>query len=269
MLFFLHAAGLLFVLVLSSSSVLASPSELRSAFKARSLARHRHEHYHQTFTKKAPLRYRSRRRQVKVVASEVQGFELQPTPPRLVHPNRFENTNTPILDGNYVPDNVNQISYSSVTVTTQDNSTNPVRLGRTAMSGDSRAVNPIVRQEIQGGGFTDLGGVLNFRIMSREPLNPMEEPSDSFMLESTPSIFNSSRPISQKMKRDAIQHLFEAASQPRQNNTVLGGPKAAATWNGQPSPFRPKVPYQPSMNSTHDYGDVLSKSLWFYQVQSI
>jgi hypothetical protein len=46
------------------------------------------------------------------------------------------------------------------------------------------------------------------------------------------------------------------------------GLTAAPTWRGQPSVYRPRVPYEPSRHKSQDYGDIVSKSLWFYQVQS-
>jgi hypothetical protein len=43
---------------------------------------------------------------------------------------------------------------------------------------------------------------------------------------------------------------------------------AASTWEGQPSPYRPKKPYEPSKHpKSEDYADIISKSMWFYQVQ--
>lgn len=61
----------------------------------------------------------------------------------------------------------------------------------------------------------------------------------------------------------------QAPANPASPLTKRDGPLAAAsTWEGQPSPYRPKKPYEPSKHpKSEDYADIISKSMWFYQVQ--
>ena len=267
---FFSAAGLLLLLVLSILPVLATPSfDLRSSFKARALAKHRHGHYHQTFTKKAPLRYRSRRRQVKIIAKTNDGSQLQPTPPRMVHPNRFEQIDTSHHEyKNLTLDEANDTTFSIFPLWEASDTTHVVRGGKTgALSSRTRSINTALQQDTESKGVSDANGVLEFNVLSLSPGKSQNLPKSDVFTYGTSLDPTEASTFDDLVKRDGFQNILETLIKSPQNETSRAGLKAASTWSSQPSSLRPKTPYEPDMNSTHGYGDALSKSLWFYQVQ--
>lgn len=143
----------------------------------------------------------------------------------------------------------NQSSYSNTAslpeVAVSPGSIFLVQRGRTAEgSGRLRNINPYV-------------------MMDMEDYNATNHRSDSNIRQF--SVVDAAFPAIANKRQipPAIQHAFQ---QILPNASTLPV-EAVATIQGQPSPFSPAAPYDPSSAST-GYGDIITKSLWFYQVQS-
>jgi len=252
------AAGLLFSLVYQETAgevQAISQEELRISLRARSMAR-RHG-AHQVFTPKAPFRHKARRqgrRGGNRQAASVLGKRAA-APPNVVHPNLHETVVSSFYHGdNTTIFNTSDTSlHSSYPVLEASSDTHLVRSGRTSsQSAFNRTINPAIEVDLQGN-ESDSGRILEFRIVPKTASTP-----------GGPGLFELSEGgvVAKQAKRSQV--FFEAAAK----NAKDGSLKASSTWDGQPSKFAPKTPYQPSSNSSTGYADILSKSLWFYQVQS-
>lgn len=236
-------------------------SELLRSFQRRGkVMRHMAESRKRNFW---PLRQRSRRSQIGLQVDKNQTFVLEKTPPRLIHPSKFEYT-----DGNTTRF-VEDTDFANSTVPFVDSQDGEAffRSGRTSKSGNRfRPVNPALDHD----NYEPDPDVLEFRIHN---LAATSEQVDQQAVSVQTGYFSSDNgalrvlPAGKIAQRDlATQHFFEAATKQDGGDNV----KITPTWQGQPSKFKPSQPYQPSMNSTTastGYADVISKSLWFYQVQ--
>lgn len=264
-----HAAGLLLTM---ASLVQAEPvqdvgasreAELLHSFKRRGqILRHMRESRKRSIW---PRRSRSRRSEIGTQVTKNETFVLERTPPRLIHPSKFE---YPEGNATHLAENKDYSVSSAPIVDSQDGEAF-FRNGRTASSrGLRRPPNPLLEDDyghrdpdVQEYRIRDFAAQRPQRGLSREsPILSGSFSNEGGVLHVIPA---------RKMSRRDLerQHYFQAATKQSGDDST----KAVPTWQGQPSKFKPNQPYQPSLNSTtasSGYGDVISKSLWFYQVQS-
>ena len=263
----IRAAGLLLILasIASGEPDIDAPAEqmdpadlLRTFQRRANVKRHMAESRKRSYW---PLRSRSRRSQTGSDVNKEKTFNPEKAPPRFFHASKFATADTNATQP------VNGSNSTAPLVDSQDGK--PFfRSGRTSQSGSRfRPPNPLLSGDESGNDPR----VQEFRIQTSDTgdlLDPSgEERSQTgyFSIGEDGLQVASSGELSQ---RDLPSQRFLGLA-----TTQAGGGRteAAPTWQGQPSKFRPKQPYQPSMNSTTastGYADVISKSLWFYQVQS-
>ena len=202
------------------------------------------------------------------------------TPPRLVHPNRFEDSQGAGRQlAQFDPTNT---SFTSTVPVISKNEADElvITLGRQGRTGTGserkRPVNPLIAQELLLGGPAD-DDIQEFKVYYAFDLPDSVEDDDGAKDHTAGSFSNAGgaiqvQPAAKLKARDeGYQRFFEAATKGASgsgSNNNQDGLKASPTWEGQPSKFRPRTPYQPTLDSSNDYGDIMSKSLWFYQVQS-
>lgn len=137
------------------------------------------------------------------------------------------------------------------------NGTIAFRYGRTSQeAGMQRALNPLIVAEM----LSDKGdnGAIEF-VLRLDTSDDIEFPSQGPLY------------LGEVISRNGSMWVERAITQEMDHFHARrdGDVNAAPTWNGQPSQLRPKTPYEPSQHQAKDYGDIMSKSLWFYQVQSM
>ena len=295
------AAGLLCLLTLiSPAAFLSGPGtgvnamtteQLRETFQRRSdMQRHVAKLKQRSMW---PLRQRSRRASPALPSasgtvdeSVVRGGDAnqttvdEKTPPRLVHPSRFECSQGAGRQlAQFDPTNTSFISTFPV-ISKNEADELVITLGRQGRTGTGserkRPVNPLIAQELLLGAPAD-DDIQEFKIYYAFDLPDATEDRNTQNSHTEGSFSNAGGAIQVqpaaklKAREEGYQRFFEAATKGASgggSNNNQDGLKAAPTWEGQPSKFRPKTPYQPTLDSGNDYGDIISKGLWFYQVQS-
>lgn len=249
------AAGLLFLVLLGGQFCVAGPLSpaLVDTFKARALAKrfHTEQKSHSNPSAHAHRRHR-RQGQIRLVVNKDATNVSIVEPPQIVRPKVKLETGQ-----------VEKKEESKMGSMGGSNGTMGPRKGRT-----NRDIKAIIEADMESGDVDD--GAVEFMIaeMEREMMRviPMAgmpqygaitfrdgkidfEPGSS----SDESTGSTTLPVAPPLalgKRD-------------------GDLRAQNTWEGHPSPYRPKKPYEPSKHpKSEDYADIMSKSLWFYQVQS-
>jgi len=254
----ISAAGLLLplllVLGLGSESVLGATSHTRSSFTRKKLLRRQQQ---------------ASRSQIRINKNN----EFEVDTPKVVHPNKYESLNASMheLNGTAISFGEEEKGLNEmipVVVADENGVTMDSRAGRTS-SPTSRPINPLIIDEVRqyenGTLLPFSDDIQEFHIAPSDSENAPSLASDVAPRPRTFFVVN--QPILPRQhthngRRDQIQRFFEAAKTANQ-----GDPQARATWEGQPSRYAPKTPFQPEMNVTKDYSDIISKSLWFYQVQ--
>lgn len=254
-------SGLLFLFLLTGQICVAGPLSpgLVDTFKARALAKRYHQEQ-RSLPAVQPHSHRRHRRQGQIRLAVNKDVTNSSTimPPQIVRPKvKLETMPVEKKEQN----GMNNMNGSKDTMGPRKGHTN-------------RDIKAIIEADMESGGDVDDGAV-EFMIaeMEREMMTVMPM---SGMPQYGAITFRDGRidfePGSSESSTDTESSTPSAPSSPASPLLPLSKRdselRAQNTWEGHPSPYRPKKPYEPFKHpKSEDYADIVSKSLWFYQVQ--
>ncbi|KAK9894644.1 glycoside hydrolase family 9 protein [Cystobasidium minutum MCA 4210] len=252
------AAGLLFLFLFTGQMCVAGPlSEgLVDSFRARALAKRFHQEQ-RTISRPLARDHRRHRRQgqIRLAVNKEATNSSTVVPPQIVRPKvKLE---SPI--GKKEDSGMDKMSGSQEPM--------GPRKGR-----PNRDIKAIIEADMESGGDVDDGAV-EFMISEMEkemmrvmPMAGMPQYGAITFRDGRVDFEPGSSETSTDSSTSSAPSPPEAPALPlEKRDSEL---RAVNTWEGHPSPYRPKKPYEPSKHSkSEDYADIVSKSLWFYQVQ--